>query len=537
MLRSGIMAKFALVTLYDDHSTGVRIMSNVLKEQGHESHIIFFKISMNRVIPYDKEKPLESIILHDGKLMTWCPSGAPWSQKEIDLLIHKLDQQSPDIIGFSYRSIFDNDIGGLLMQIRKRFPEKVIIAGGLGPMLTPAIPLEHIDYVVFGEGEDTIVEIATAYDAGESMKSIPNLIYLNRGKITQNPVRPPVENLDQYPFPDYNNNYLSYIEDNLCTDDDPTFLHRTEKHHPVIAGRGCVGTCSYCSNAQWTKLYRDEGHLMPPRRLRSIDAIIDELLHIKTKGFPRIQFLDEFLVGPKQYMLTLFDRYSKEIGLPFYADLHPVQINNYPEVLDAACEAGLQTATVAIQHGSERFRAKYLNRSQISNQLMLKVARKYQERNVHVLYQLIAGIPFDTPETLKESFDFVAQLPMEYGHITVARLMNFPGSPLGKLIEEHQLPKVFNYHKWFLTSQLYHCRALFNDRQFNDICSNKIDLIFGEDNDLEVKKANEEMMRTIRNRNRVDLIRRLPFYLKVLKETKLYKNPGHLFYRLKILVS
>ena len=531
------MAKITLVTLYDDHSTGVRIMSNVLRKRGHASNIIFFKISMNRVIPYEKEKPLESIILHDGKLMTWCPSGAPWSVKEIDLLVRKLKQQDPDIIGFSYRSIFDDDIGNLLGHIRKQFPKKVIIAGGLGPMLTPAIALQHIDHVVFGEGEDTIVEIADAYDAGKSMRPIPNLIYLDRDQIVHNPVRPPAENLDLYPFPDYNNQRLSFIDENRCHDDDPTFLHRTEKHHPVIAGRGCVGTCSYCSNSQWIKLYREEGHLMPPRRLRSIDSIIDELEGIKSKGFPRVQFLDEFLVGPKQYMLELFNRYSREIGLPFYADLHPVQIDNYPEILDAACAAGLQTATVAIQHGSERFRAKYLNRSQISNRLMLKVARKYQERSVHVLYQLIAGIPFDTPETLRESFDFVAKLPMEYGHLTVARLMNFPGSPLGQLIAEHQLPKVFNYHKWFLTSQLYHCRAIFNNRQFENICSKKFDLIFAENNDPEVKKANEEVMRTIRNRNRIDLIRRLPFYLKVLKETKLYKNPGHLFYRLKILVS
>ena len=119
------MAKLTMITLYDDHSTGVRIMSNVLRKRGHESNIIFFKISMNRVIPYDKEKPLESIILHDGKLMTWCPSGAPWSQKEIDLLIRQIDRQSPDIIGFSYRSIFDKDIGSLRMQIRKRFSQRL----------------------------------------------------------------------------------------------------------------------------------------------------------------------------------------------------------------------------------------------------------------------------------------------------------------------------------------------------------------------------------------------------------------------------
>ena len=118
------MAKITLITLYDDHSTGVRIMSNVLREHGHESNIIFFKISMNRVIPYDKEKPLESIILHDGKLMTWCPSGDPWTQKEIDLLIRKIEQQSPQIIGISYRSIFDNDIASL-RELFERHPAQI----------------------------------------------------------------------------------------------------------------------------------------------------------------------------------------------------------------------------------------------------------------------------------------------------------------------------------------------------------------------------------------------------------------------------
>src|SRR5918995_7089466 len=85
----------------------------------------------------------------------------------------------PDLIGVS--CMFSQDwpeVRRLIQMVRRRFPSVPIVAGGEHITATPEFTLKstpEVDVCVVGEGEETIVELAAAVDAGQSFDNIAGL--------------------------------------------------------------------------------------------------------------------------------------------------------------------------------------------------------------------------------------------------------------------------------------------------------------------------------------------------------------------------
>lgn len=475
------MANIVFVTVYDEFAVGIRIMSSILREAGHDTKMIFLKVPINKPVPYEKPYPLEFIFLHSGKLHTWCPPGPPWSRAEEDLLVEEIGADAPDIIAYSSRSIFDRDSLPLLHRLKETFPSALLVAGGFGPVLNPKNYLREVDFVVFGEGEKPMLALADAHDRGIPYRAIDNLIFKDGGRLVRNPVSKPEENLDVYPSPDFRNPATFFIEDNTLHRKDPgNSPGLNNNFHPVLLGRGCIGKCNYCSTGQWNRLHKEFGHPMKSRRMRSIAHVIEELVQIKDKGFPGVQFLDSFLVAPKEYMLAFFKCYEKEVGLRFLADMHPVQIMDQPEVFDAACRAGLHSVTAPVQHGDQDMREILFSRKLLGNDWLVKLSKMYTDRNLDIHYHAIAGIPYETATTLDNSLRFMSRLPWKNGRLTTSRLMNFPYSPLTERIAKDGLPKIYDYDKWFLTGLLYHFSPEYGTPEFGEMQRRANELIFAD---------------------------------------------------------
>lgn len=466
------MAKVTFITLYDQLSRGIRVMSKVLREAGHDSDIIYFKISSFAHVKLKEyspdQNPFRMDSMYNGELcIRNIDIHTLWTSTEVNLLIGQIKKSDPDIIGFSCRSFFDQYSLPLLKRIKQAFPVKVVVAGGFGPVLDPELYLSQVDFVAFGDGEDTILAMANTFDTKQDMKAISNLIYFVEGKVVRNPVRPLSRSLDEYPFPDFDDIFC-YIENDECSSSYP-YEDNESRNYLILAGRGCPESCSYCSAHQWRKLYKNYGHTIPSYRRRSVENILKELRIAKEQGYVDIAFIDSYLTGPKSFLLELFHRYKVEIGLPFSAFFSTMQLIIFPEILDAACDAGLKKVIVGVQHGSQGFRHKYFNRNLISNEQILDVAQMFHERKVVVEFHLISGIPFETDESLDESFLFVSKLPMQYSNININRLVVLPHSPLERLMEEKNLPKYDYPSRWYLIGILYYIRTMVDDDLFNSI--------------------------------------------------------------------
>ena len=128
-------------------------------------------------------------------------------------------------------------------EVKNAEIDSIFIAGGPHPSGIPDETLEYFDYVVLGEGEETLPELVKVLQEGDDPRKIRGIAYKDSGtgKIVITPKRPYV-NLDSYP----------------CFD--PKKLRA-----PIEISRGCPWGCKYC---QTPRLFGRE------LRHRSIDSIL-----------------------------------------------------------------------------------------------------------------------------------------------------------------------------------------------------------------------------------------------------------------------
>jgi radical SAM superfamily enzyme YgiQ (UPF0313 family) len=193
--------------------------------------------------------------------------------REIDFRII----ESADLVGIS--TITSTAPRAYAIADRVREKGVPVVMGGPHVTFMADEALEHADFVIRGEGEQTLTAFIDAWEKGGGFSDIPNLSYRENEKIIHNPLRPFIKNLDQIPFPDL------------------SLLKSTKKgisglsSIPVQTSRGCPFDCSFCSvTGMFGKKYR----------FRSTENIIEELRHYNERKNLIFFYDDNFTADRKR---------------------------------------------------------------------------------------------------------------------------------------------------------------------------------------------------------------------------------------------
>ncbi len=184
-----------------------------------------------------------------------------------EYLFNKIDKFKPDLIGLTTASIGFKMSYEIIDTIKKRYPDIPVVVGGPFASTVYSRILEETkaDYVIYGEGEKTFVELANK----KTIESIRGLIWRKGDEIIVNPPMPLEHNLDNLPFPNYSKFELD------------KFL---EKKIPIVSSRGCPNRCTFCS------IQLGMGY---PFRARSPENVIEEIEYWYKKGFNHFEFSDD----------------------------------------------------------------------------------------------------------------------------------------------------------------------------------------------------------------------------------------------------
>lgn len=143
----------------------------------------------------------------------------------------------PILIGFSLIFQFYVDrFEKLIRYLRDHGVTCHFTMGGHFPSLSYQHCFElvpDIDSIVRFEGEMTLIELSDHISTGRDWRGITGIAYQQSGEIVANELRPLVPDLDSLPYPERNNFRPTMI------------LGRHAM--PIIASRGCIRTCSFCS--------------------------------------------------------------------------------------------------------------------------------------------------------------------------------------------------------------------------------------------------------------------------------------------------
>ena len=339
--------------------------------------------------------------------------------------LEKVRRSKPDIIGFYSMFSMKKTSLDLAMQLRKDCD--LLVVGGPLPTLDPSSYLDVFDVVVLGEGEETMLALASSYARGESFYGVSGIAYRDNGEMHLDSPRKFVSDLDSLPFP---------ARDLFDNDAYKQFYARRFGYSisPLISSRGCPFSCDFCSRPVFGQSFRT----------RSAANIVDEVEEIVKLGYDRVWFADDCFTLNRSQLLAVCDELIKRRLKVGWECLSRVDTMNL-EVAARMRQAGCIRVFFGIESGTNAILG--LMQKQITVEQARKAVTNAKQAGLQVGAFFILGYPGENDETVLSTVRFASSLPLDYLSFTLP--YPIPGTPLfervknngGFVFDDYEEPK------------------------------------------------------------------------------------------------
>jgi B12-binding domain/radical SAM domain protein len=284
-------------------------------------------------------------------------------------------------------------------EVRHAAADAVYIAGGPHPSALPEEVLEHFDFVVIGEGEETLPELLQAIKDGRDPAGVKGIAYKSQGRVIFTEKRSPVD-LDSY----------------------PPFARILA---PLEISRGCPWGCTYC---QTPRLF---GSCM---RHRSIPVIAKYALRHKDIRFTSPNSLAYGSDGrtPRPEKVEALLKALAEQKKPIYFGTFPSEVR--PEfVTPAALElivkyCANKSLSLGGQSGSPAV-LRSIGRGHGRTEI-LAACELALDYGLVPQVDLIFGLPTESDADQRLTLDLVKWIVAKGGKVRAHRFTPLPGTPL-----------------------------------------------------------------------------------------------------------
>lgn len=357
------MAKVLLFVIEDVFGSGIRSLAAYLAGHGHQPRLVFIgrdALKSQDYIPEDIDISPEYKNTFLGFNLLSFYHGAEAVPALPGSFLKFCAQEAPDIVGFSTRFL-EKRFAGFFGALRKAVPQARLIAGGHdSSVYTEAFLDMDVDCVMRGEGEGALLDLANAVDADKAFHNIPNVAYKDRkGLIVKNRMWEPLE-LKRLPLPYRDDANIFHMDGDVLSEGFWTGEHLFKD--AILAGRGCIGTCSYCAASMWRDIYISQGSTAPKHRRRTNEQLIDEALQLKRGDAAGIYFADDYFIRPYDEMMDFFRQWEDKVRLPYYAHFSVEQMKHHPDIFQRAIDSGLSICVLAQQTADEQFALEIFRR-------------------------------------------------------------------------------------------------------------------------------------------------------------------------------
>jgi len=328
---------------------------------------------------------------------------------------------NPEIVGISNLvSPTENETLKMAKKVKHIIPNVKIVIGGSNASYRAnfLINQPNIDFVVVGEGEETLKELIENLSK-KNLNNIPGLIYKNtKGKVIINPPRPFIKELDKLPFPAWHllpmREYLNHQPAGIFVKKDRTIT--------MITSRGCPNGCSFCTNeAMWGRIWR----------YRSVENVIKEIKILKKLyQIEEIQFIDNNISVHKERFIKLCQALKKE-RLSWIPSGGIAVLTVNPKIIKIMAESGCYSVQLGIEHGDLEMQKR------IGKIVPLKATRELTETchkyGIWTHGNFIVGLPGETKKTAYKSLEYAIKADLD--SVSFFTALPTPGSKIYKEIE------------------------------------------------------------------------------------------------------
>lgn len=275
-----------------------------------------------------------------------------------------------------------------------------VFMGGPHVSFLPDEALNHCDYVLRGEAENTIIPFLQALEKGGRMEGIEGISMKKNGGVYHSEKKSLCGNLDDLPFPDF------------------SLIRGVRKFSvtPVMTSRGCPFDCNFCSV---TGMFGRHFRYSSPRR------VVDELKHIVPPANPEWVFFydDIFNANPKR-MKELLRLMISEGVTPHWTAQVRTEVGKDPELLELMKESNCFACYVGLESINPNTLKAYNKKQTIED---VKVCiRNLHAHKIKVHGMFVLGSDEDDIETIRQTAKFAKENRIETVQFMI--LTPIPGS-------------------------------------------------------------------------------------------------------------
>ncbi|MEM0465172.1 MAG: radical SAM protein [Candidatus Pacearchaeota archaeon] len=340
-----------------------------------------------------------------------------------EYLVHnKLNEEKYDVILTGHLGIGYAAIEKIVKAVKKHKTKPKIIIGGSLVTSEPELMLTSLkpDYIVIGEGEETIIELLKTIEKNEDPLKVNGIGFLKDNEPILTKPRELITNIDEIPFPDFEElEYTKFLE-NLSNSAN---YHELDypRNYCILLSRGCPFQCTFCYHSIGSKY-----------RTRSLDNIFKEIEEaIKKFDINSLIIYDDmFSVNKKR--LFEFCKRIKELSLKYKrkivwsCQLSVIDVDR--EMLLTLKDSGCNI----VSFGFESYSPIVLKsmKKPITPEAIANAVKLTREVKIGIQANFIFGDTAETKETAAETLNFWKNYCE--GQVQLGFIQPYPGSEIYK---------------------------------------------------------------------------------------------------------
>ncbi len=370
-------------------------------------------IAANRMVPvgllsiasYLEANGLE-VLVHDCL--------GPTAPGTIDANVAEILSLEPGLVGFSATTSAFLDAHQMAKKIREARPSVKNVFGGthvsgVGAQLMERFP--EIDYLVLGEGEVTLRELAS----GEDPRRIEGLVWRDGEEVVTNPPRVLIPELDSLPLPAYEK--LRGFPRGYHL---PLFSYVRTPGTAISTSRGCVYQCSYCDRSVFKRGFRSN----------SAEYTYEHLRYLRTRfGIRHANVYDDLFTVNRKRIVGLCHKLSAEpLGVQFNCAVRVGHTDD--ELLGMLKEAGCLMVSIGVESGDPAQLERL--KTGVDLDMVRETVARIKAHGLRVKGLFMMGVVGDTEESIRRTSDFAIELGLD--DMNMSKFTPFPGAPCWETI-------------------------------------------------------------------------------------------------------
>ncbi|KPK42864.1 MAG: hypothetical protein AMJ78_00950 [Omnitrophica WOR_2 bacterium SM23_29] len=335
-------------------------------------------------------------------------------------VLKRVQDFSPDIIGFTATTPMFHIVVNLAYRIKKVFQIPIILGGTHATILKEKAFNDCFDYLFVGEAEETFALFLEAFEKAKGFSSIPGLLLREDGNILFTGTQNPIADLDRIPFP---------ARHLLKSDRYKTGTLRGKKiYTSIMFSRGCPYQCVYCCIKVFGRKVRKRSVI---NLVTEIESVINQF------GIRHFCFVDDTLTLNRNYILNLCDEIDRrKLKITFDGSTRANLVDE--ELIRRLANSGLIRISFGLESGDPEILK--IIKKEVPLESYIKANKLTRKYGIETNNSVMLGLPGETRESINKTISFLRNTK-EIQEATYSIAMPYPGTEFYEMAKkgEHGL--------------------------------------------------------------------------------------------------